>query len=460
MDTHKYNRFNGIFLLIQCAASVLSLMACEQGENIRLGNDDTGMGVEIVDTLTIEASTFLLDPLPTAGTGRLLVGNLTDETLGSAMLSSGFRIGNGELNLVDLPADAVFDSLSLRLFYDHYYYGDTTARMHLALYRLSEEMELSELPVALEDDEYPVFVQGETLWSDQRFAVDESPLGEAAFFPKPSSTSDTVKIRLDDAFGQTLFTMALNNDTRLTNAEDFTDYIKGFLLVPKGEGKCIVGLQDSLALNLHYSYERQSDGMRVSDTLRFTIGATEYQYNQVAADRRGTVLEDLAYEHEEVPASATGYRTFIQGSSGVVTRLRFPTARQFINSANIGVSKAQLIVETDQPADGLFAPPQALAMMVANQYGTPTSLLTASYQDGTQSAFYQAPSQAGGAGNGKYTFDLTEYISEMRNSTASETESLLLTIPTEDLMGTVNRLSIAAQGHKPAIKLHILYTKF
>lgn len=460
MDNRNVNRFNIILFFLLSPGVVASLKGCKQGEGIRLDNPDTGMGVEIVDTLTIAASTFLLDPLPTAGTGTMLAGNLNDEALGAITVSPYFRVGNSGLSLAGLPADAVFDSLSLRLFYNGYYYGDTTAEMRLALHRLSEDLELSELPVALEDDEYPVFVSRETLWSDQRFAFDGTPLGHVTFFPRPLSASDTVKIRLDDVFGRILFDMAMASDTRLTNAEDFTDFFKGLVLLPEGIGKCIVGFRDSLALNLHYSYERQSDGMRVSDTLKFGIGTTDYQYNRVMTDRQGTVLEGLSYQHDEVPASATLYRTFIQGSSGIVTRLRFPTARQFINSANIAVSKARLIIETDQSGDGHYPPPSALVLMVANQYGTPTAMLTSSYDSGTQTAPYQTPSQAGGAGNGKYIFDLTQYISEMRNSTSSETESLLLTVPISDLMATVTRLAIATQGNEPAIKLHLTYIKF
>src|SRR5690606_27621808 len=202
-------------------------VACKQGEGIRLDNEGIDdLGIEIVDTLTVDARTFLLDPLPTAATGTILVGSLRDEALGELRLSSYFRISNSELNLSGLPADAVYDSLSLRLFYDGYYYGDTTAQLQLALHRLSEDLELSELPVALEDDEYPVFVSGETLWSDQSVAFEPTALGSATFLPRPLSTSDTVRIKLDDALGRSLFDMAMSNDTRLTNAEDFIDFFK------------------------------------------------------------------------------------------------------------------------------------------------------------------------------------------------------------------------------------------
>src|SRR5699024_3474204 len=135
----------------------------------------------------------------------------------------------------------------------------------------------------------------------------------------------------------------------LTSVDEFLDFFKGLVLVPDGEKTgSVVGFRDSLAFNVHYSYERQGDGMRMSDTLRFTIGASTHQYNQISVNRNGTTLTALSHDNNEISSSTTAHRTFIQGASGVVTRLRFPTTQQFVNDGLIAVSKAQLIIETDQ----------------------------------------------------------------------------------------------------------------
>ncbi len=462
MDMSNRNWFNAlsVFVVVFIALGALQ-PSCKGGENIGLDGDDGRLGVHAVDTFTVAASTYLLDPLPTAATGSMLVGGLQDGDLGGLSLSSYFTVSNAGLSISELPTDAVFDSLSLTLLYTKYFYGDTSQQFGLALHRLLEDVELAALPIALEDDEYPVFVSGETLWSDQRFAYGASPVGKVVCSPRPNTVNDTIKIKLDEALGRELFELAKSNDTRLTNSDDFADFLKGFVLVPEAAAACVIGLRDTLALNLHYSYERQTDGRRVSDTLVFGIGSTSYQFNHAQADREATALANLSYSQPEIPASLTGQQTFIQGTSGIVTRLRFPSAKEFVNDGNIAVSKAQLIIETDQSAYGTFAPPASLIMMVANQYGTPTSLLSASYGDGSsQTGYYQSPGQAGGAGNGRYVFDLTQYLSEMRNGTGSEAESLLLSLPTAGLMGTVNRLGIASNGDRPAIKLNLVYVKF
>src|SRR5690606_40359564 len=106
MDIRKGYKFN-VFPVFAWFYAVIFAVACKQGEGIRLDNEGIDdLGVEIVDTLTVEANTFLLDPLPTAGTGSLLVGSLKDEALGEIHLSSYFRISNSGLSLSGLPTDA------------------------------------------------------------------------------------------------------------------------------------------------------------------------------------------------------------------------------------------------------------------------------------------------------------------------------------------------------------------
>src|SRR5690606_41768475 len=102
------------------ALSLCFVAGCKQGDGIGLGYIENEQGAHIVDTFTVAASTFLLDPLPTAGQGMMLVGNLVDEDLGTLTSSSYFRLSSSELSLGTLPADASYDSLSIRFPYHEY----------------------------------------------------------------------------------------------------------------------------------------------------------------------------------------------------------------------------------------------------------------------------------------------------------------------------------------------------
>ncbi len=230
------NKRTGIGSYVMVMGCVLFFLAsCSRKGDISLGDEEQSMGAEIVDSLTVSASTFLLDPLPTAGTGVLLTGKLDDGDLGKLAVSTYFRTGISTLNAT-LPDGAVYDSISLLLQYNHYYYGDTTKVQHLNLYRLTDEMELKDIPTTVEDDEKPVFVGSSTLWADQQLGHDATALGSVSFKPHPLSGRDTVKIRVADDLGHTLFDMAKNSDARLANADDFASFIKGFVLEPDGPG--------------------------------------------------------------------------------------------------------------------------------------------------------------------------------------------------------------------------------
>ncbi|SEM45032.1 protein of unknown function [bacterium A37T11] len=451
----KKTKISSYVLFIGCI--LFFLTGCKQEEVISLGNEEQSMGAEIVDSLTVNATTFLLDPLPTAGTGVLLTGKLDDGDLGKLNVSTYFRTGISVLDAT-LPDGAVYDSISLLLQYNHYYYGDTTKLQHLNLYRLSDEMELKDIPTTVEDDEKPVFVSGSTFWADQELNHDATVLGSVSFKPHPLSGRDTVKIKVSDDLGHTLFNMAKNADARLKNAEDFASFIKGFVLKPDGDGGCVTGFRDSVLLNVHYSYHRETDGMQVHDSLVFNLSETAYQFNAVTADRSGGKLAALVQKRSEVPASQTGNQTYIQGSTGIVTRLSFPTLREFVNQSNLAISKAELVIQTSPKTQTLYGPPSVLNLMIANKYGTPISLLTASYGSGAQNS-YLVKGNNGGS-NGQYVFNLTQYVSNQRNATSDLNQSLLLTLPVTNLMNSVNRLVVAAGDDKPSIKLRILYVKF
>ncbi|RZF61598.1 DUF4270 family protein [Sphingobacterium corticibacterium] len=462
MNQQNMNGFRAVYHYCVWIIVLQFLSACS-GDGLDVGIVNELAGVNRADTLTVEASTFLLDPLPTTGQGVLLVGRIDDADLGRVESRSYFRLSNEQLALSSLPENSRYDSLSITLYYNGYSYGDTTKLTRFNLHRVIEDIEPYEFPIALEDDEYPVFASGgTTLLANREFAYDSESLGSVSFRPRPNTPEDTVvTIRLDDQWGQTLFDMAVNEDTRLTVNDDFVNFLKGMVLVPADESEgVVIGFKDSVALEIHYSYETQNDGMREEGVISFPIGATTHQFNRIIIDRAGTPLADLSDQNDNLASSLTGNRTYLQGLTGVVTRLRFPSARLFVNDGAIAITKAQLIIETDQSKEHVFSPPDALILMQANRYGTPVSILPNSFQSDTQTAYYQMGSQSGGAANGKYVFDLTGYMNGLRNSVEDEAVSLLLALPTTSLLSAVDHLKIAVKDVRPAIKLQVLYVKF
>ncbi|HBI88138.1 MAG TPA: hypothetical protein DDY75_09710, partial [Sphingobacterium sp.] len=108
-----------------------------------------------------------------------------------------------------------------------------------------------------------------------------------------------------------------------------------------------------------------------------------------------------------------------------------------------------------------FAQPKNVILMIASPNGNPISMLLTPYA--TDSRSVQAPTLVPGddfGSNGKYTFNLIEYLTKIK-TTAYKNTSLYLSLPTSSLFSTGDRLILAKDNENdPKIKLNILYTKF
>ncbi|GHE47832.1 hypothetical protein GCM10017764_33800 [Sphingobacterium griseoflavum] len=445
-------------LLFAASIAFLITSSCTKIEGVGLEAEQNLLAVNSSDTFAVSASTFLLDPLPSAGQGGLLVGAFENEYVGQTRASTYFRLAVPDLSTT-FTNDVQFDSLTISFFYNGYSYGDTTQTMGISVHRLSQAIDPKELSIALEGDEFPVFASGETLYTDQEFAYAREPLGTTRFSPKPHSKKDTVSIKLDQNLGHTLFGMVLSKDSRLTVEDDFLDFFRGLAIISEPDAKAIVGFKDSIAFSLHYSYERQSDGRRITEELTINMGNSDYQYNRIETERSNSLLRAMTAVNSEIVSTSTDSRTFVQGLTGLVSRIRFPGIRETLGLGATAINKAQLIIETDQLEYGFYPPPDSLILFVANRYGTPTSLVK-NASGASLLAVYQQGSTSGGIGRGKYVFDISNYLSALiKTQTYDDEESLLISLPTTTLLSRTNVLQVAQNDNKPAIKLNVLYIK-
>jgi len=449
---------NKFFTLI---LSVIYLSSCTKEGSISLNNTNDDIGAEIADSITVRTATYQLAPLPANGKGTMLVGEMLDEATGNLIASSYFRIGNSAISSVTIPEDAVFDSLSLALPYQGYYYGDTTLTQSFTLHRVTEEMKLIDESNAWEEDEQPVFASGSTLFTNNTFSYDSQPLGTTYFKPKPTSKTDTVFIKMDPTFGEDLWDKVKSGSTQVTNSEEFLEYIKGFVLIPANKAAVLTAFPtDSILMNIYYSYTRDTDGKKIQESLKMKVDDNTYQFNSLQIDRSQSIIHTLKADTAgELSGTVTGQQLMLQGLSGLVTKIQFPYLHEFVNRNGIIINKAELTIETPASSHSFYTPPSSLNLMLADEYGVPKSLLTSSYESATQTA-YLVQDLNGGAQNGTYTFNLTEYVSNYRGAMDDKKSSLYLTIPVSDLLTKVDRLLIGKGDGVPAIKLRILYTTY
>lgn len=465
----NFKRRSILFLLPLFALAVF--VGCNKDISLSLDNSrDETIGVVPIDTVSVKVSTYQLDNIPTSASGTILVGKNSNAVTGSVKSTSYMRLGIGTINGTTIPDDAVLDSISLVLSPNKYYYGDTTKVQKIAVHRVTEDITLTPIDPTQPTSARPFFVTAASIFSKKKLAYESTPLAELSFNPRIRST-DSLFFRFNNTISNELFTLIKNGDNRVQTSASFQDYFKGLALVPDKNNTTLIGFKDTVFLQVHYSFEN-NEGNKTRGKQFFAIDSKAYQYNQVEADRSATKFASMTIANPQIDVEKTNGYTFLEGSTGVVAKIEFPTLLQLVNDPTISINKVQLIIEAEQnPQDG-FDQPQSLVLMIANSEGMPVSALPSLE---TANAMQVARLIKNGDSKGTYTFNLIDYLNKFK-TTAYKNTSLYLSLPPlpvpvgnvggssvtqpAPLSSTGNRLILAKDGNDPRIKLNILYTKF
>lgn len=449
-------RFRYLFFLSLFATTV-SFYSCDKDMSVSLDNSKDNLGVVVLDSMTINTSTYQLLDLPSAGTGSLLVGKSIQPKSGSVTSSSYFRVQLQTLTN-DIPSNAVFDSVNLvvRPSLNTYYYGDTTKMQRIAVHRVTEEIVPKDITNSIDQYNTPIYVTGSTIFNDQKFNYDATPLGDQSFLPRIRSI-DSISIKLDQNFGQEIYDMVKANDYNVTTNESFQQYLKGLVLVPGSQNTTLLGLNDTLQVNINYSY-MGADGFMKKGAKVITSSVNKaYQYNNIEYDRTGTLYASINSVDRELKSSATNGEVLLHAGTGLVAKINIPSLNDFMHEENLAINKVELVVETTGRNFGTYPVPNALMLLIANSNGVPISYVRAPFSTSIQQATFIPGDDMGK--NGRYVFNLIDYTKNINQSEYRGT-SLLLSAASPALFGTVNNTIIATENGKPKIKLNIVYTKF
>lgn len=449
--------------------------ACDKDMNVMLDNSaSSNVNVSFIDSFTVNTSTVQLANLPNIGPGSLVVGKATDARFGTVRSASYFRVGFTNFTN-DIPENAVFDSLNLVLkpSNSRYYYGDTTKVQKINVHQLTQALETKTITGGIQNTATPFYVTGASIFSDQTFDYDASPIGSVSFNPRIRSM-DSLNIRLSQAIGQSFFDLIKSNDIRVASNENFHNYFKGLVLVPDEANTVALGFRDTLEVKVNYSYVG-TDGFKKTSSKVLSITDRTFKYNNNSYDRSGTAFETLTATNREVPSSITAGVTFVQAGTGVVAKIDLPWLKEFLLQDNISINKANLVIETTGAVNNAYPPPASMVLLVADHDDVPVSYIFNAYRDGAQQAGYNAGNQYGS--NGRYSFDMIQYLRNLKSTSIYDNTTLYLsaiippastvtrdeptpTLRIFDTFNAFNSVFVATENGSPQIKLNILYTKF
>lgn len=397
------------------------------------------------DTVAVQLSTLLEDSFATSGDTSFLVGRYRDPYLGVVAAKTFFQM-KGPAATTDIPASASFDSLTLIIRPNDYYYGDTTKVQTIYVHELANSI---------------AHTYNNRLYNTSHIQEMLPALGTKAVRIKPRG-DDSVMIRLSDAKGLELFSKLRQQSTEITNETEFLNYFRGISIgVDANDTAAVYGLSGvagSVIMRVHY---HTTIPYPQPEYIDFVSLQNDLAFNQLLTDRSGTGLVPGTTAISEIPSVKTNGFSFAQGGTGLHLKMIFPTLRSVLgNTSIIKLLKAELIVR-----------PAYLSFDKAAKFSLPSSAyLTRTDEsnvvgdvvlDSTgANKLYADPVIDNVYGeNNYYRFNITVYINQMITTPGSEGAGFVLLHDSPVTKVNVDRLVVndnLAAGKRSQLLLSLM----
>ncbi len=372
--------FVGLLLIwTSCGGNGMDEISITTGDEYIDANSD----IYFTDTFTVETSTVIADSVATSNTGVALVGKFYNDDLGTVEAQSVFRVSNPsntDIELDEAPVDE-FDSVTIKMDYSQYYIGDTTQTFEFGLYELTTDVEEIYDDRVIEETQYGFY-------NSDVVETKEDPIVTFKLSPPRPTKAKDFEVRLPDEWGQEIFNMIGNDEfddsnTRAFSKDKFYDYIKGFVLksTAESDNQAILGFlatADSMQITIYFNggeaIENDDDPTDDDYTITFSLSEDAYQFNSIIADRSSSALETLKTQEDNVYSEDSDNKTFIQGGTGLMTKVRFPYLGQIFQETEKDLNsivRAQLLLYPVHGMDDILDDmPSTLAIYNTNKINT------------------------------------------------------------------------------------------
>lgn len=288
----------------------LLLISCNDDATYTIGEDflDVDTHVIVTDTVSVLASTIQLDSVSTTNASRLLIGALQDAEFGNLKAQTYFNL---LASSYDIDNDATYDSIGVILYYDRYYYGDTTKIQTFKVHEIIENFDSNN-----EDDD--------NFYNTATLQYNENSIGELRFVPYPNK-KDSIYIPIDKAFGNSLFTKLQTNT--INNDDDLYQAFKGLTIIPDLSSDVVLGFNKStMVMRLYYTIKSEDDENNdyYSD---FSIQSYNRNFNHITSNKTNTVLSSIQSYTDILNTTNTNNLAYIQSGTALNMRVEFPSIK-------------------------------------------------------------------------------------------------------------------------------------
>ncbi|HEY5824279.1 MAG TPA: DUF4270 family protein [Cyclobacteriaceae bacterium] len=435
------------------------LFGCTESEStIGFPELDSKIQTVMIDTFTVRTSTVLLDSVNSSGTSKIIVGSYTDPVLGKISSSSYFQITPNPASW-SIEKNAVFDSVALLLTPDQYYYGDTAVIQELIVQQLSQDLAGRETDKNIfKDVPYSYFYSDGGIYNTSKTAAFGNELAHFKYSPRPHS-SDSVIIRLKDDLGEYWFELAKVNDHQIANIGNFLAEFKGLKISAK-QNAAVIGFNSAKAKVRVYYHISSNSEYTVNASFDLPIFQSDIQYNQFESDLSSTTLSSLQ-RGQSIASTFTNHESFIQGGSGVITKVEFPYLH-LLNEVNENVTilRASLVVSVVKEYPQVYNLPSEICLYYTNDLNIPTNFVADEITlTKTNTAKLSTDKELGQFS--QYPFLVTSYVTSLIKNEESYPKELFIGLNLTDLPGTVTRLRLGGENHPDfKIKLQVYYSRY
>ena len=352
----------------QLLAAALFLMSCED-DSYLLGFQNKNKKFNVrYQQFSLPSSVVLVDSIITDNqdfSSRLLVGQYQDLSFGTVRTEVYTQIFPVTTSI--LSAEAVYDSVTIRVRLDFYSYGK--------LGESEERFAIHELTEGFHDLTDSI---GRRYYYNTTMAYDPTPMGEATCIVHTDSLSkhaalgsnaDTIMFqgKLSDDFGLKLFSRAQAVEDTLRS--EFAHYMKGLVFVPS-QSEMVVGLNTTSVTQVMLHYHTATDTVTRLYRMGYSnIGAIGF--NNITTARTGDLAAITQPYEGYVPPSGLRY---LQNGSPVVTKLDLSEFYSFITGSADGVTDSITHMEVNNaeiscsvaPSPDGQSPPSNLYFRVMN----------------------------------------------------------------------------------------------
>lgn len=428
----------------------LTIVSCgtdtDAGEFV-VGSDYLAVNnkVILIDTLTVEMSTINFDSLVTSNKSRILVGNYDDPLFGKVKSNSYFQLASDSYSLISTTdtetANYVFDSISMILKYDNYYYGDTTKVQTFDIHRLTQKVKPN-----TDDDSF---------YNNSALSYSSESLGTISYKPRPLE-KDSINIKMDAVFGEALFQKLKKRE--ITDFDSFKEYLNGLVLVPTTtNSSSVIGFNLSSKVRLYYSkYQGDAEDSFIKD---FTVTDAAKQFNAISLDKSGSLIQNLPASNSKLSSLLTNNQGYIQSGTGVACRIDFPNIKQLkYISDNGAIVDAELILKpVNNSYSEKYPLPDSLQVYVADKLNRISGTLNTSASIPLYATLNKASDEFNE--NILYSLSVGNFLQKEMLKQSDSRSSLVFTLPT--ISKAVNRLVLGDQKHlNNKIQLKIYYISY